>query len=133
MKKVLVSLCLCLALCFGLAACAAKLPDDVAGHYKMSAVSGTVSGVTITMDSYEYFELILEKDGSATVRSKGVGAGAIAYEAKGTAVYEEGKIKLTTTNGSSSVTEEYTYDDGVITYSVNTQGMNFTITFTKEA
>ena len=133
MKKVLVSLSLCLALCLGLAACAAKLPDDVAGHYKMSAVSGTVGGVSISMDSYEYFELILEKDGSATVRSKGAGAGASAYEAKGTAVYEDGKIKLTTTSGSSSVTEEYAYSDGVITYSVDTDAMTFTITFTKEA
>lgn len=131
MKKVFLSLLACIVLCLGLAACATKLPEDVAGHYKMSAISGTVAGITVTTDSYEYFDLILEENGDATVRSKGAGVGGVAYEAKGTAVYEEGKIKLTTTNGAASVTEEYTYNEGVITYTVDTEGMSFTITFTK--
>ena len=75
----------------------------------------------------------MEKDGTATIRSKGSAAGSSAYEATGTAVYEDGKIKVTTTNGSASVTEEYAYSNGVITYSVNMEAMSFQIVMTKVA
>lgn len=133
MKKVLVSMFVCFAVCLGLVACANKavLPAEIVGRYELSFASGIIGGVSITEDSYEYFELIFEKNGTATVRSKASGIGASEYEAKGTAVYEDGKIKLTTTNGSSSVTEEYTYNDGVINYRVLEEGIIFTLSFTK--
>ena len=131
MKKILASLFACIALCLGLVACSAQLPDEIVGRYVLTSASGTVSGVTITKDTYEYFELILEKNGSATVRSKGSAAGSPAYEATGTAVYEDGKIKFTTTNGSASATEEYDYSDGVITYTVDAEGMSFRIVMEK--
>lgn len=104
---------------------------EVAGTYEMSSITGKVSGITITKDSYEYFRIILDEDGNGTVQSKGKGLGAVSYEAKGEYTYENGKIKMTTKNGSVSVTEEYDYADGVITYSMESVGVSLTVTFTK--
>lgn len=116
---------------FAFAACDNPANQEVAGTYELTSVSGNVNGVTISKNSYEYFRIILEANGNGTVQSKPAGVGAAKYEAKGTYVYEDGKIKMTTRNGSQSVTEEYDYADGVITYKVDTQGMKFTIKLTK--
>ena len=115
---------------FSLAACADY--SEVAGTYEMTSISGTVNGVSVNKNMYEYFRIILTKDGKGTVQSKGAGVGTAAYEAKGTFTYskEEGKIRFTTRSGAATATEEYDYADGVITYSINAQGMNFTIKLT---
>lgn len=135
MKKFLKTLILAALAAVVLVACAACASPlkEVAGTYEMSSVSGSIGGITITKNSYEYFRIILDEQGNGTVQSKGKGVGAVAYEAKGTYTYEkeEGKIKMTTTNGSATATEEYNYADGVITYSVSMEQMNFTIKFTK--
>ena len=133
MKKFWVTICMAFAsliALFSLAACADY--SEVAGTYEMTSISGTINGVAVNKDMYEYFRIILEKNGNGTVQSKGTGVGTAAYEAKGTFTYsaEEGKIRLTTKNGSASVTEEYDYVDGVITYKVDAQGMKFTVKFT---
>ena len=122
-----------LAVCmlFAISACSNAALKEVAGTYEMSSVSGTINNTTVSTDMYEYFRIILDDKGNGTVQSKGKGVGSVAYEQKGTYTYSDGKIKMTTKNGGASVTEEYDYADGVITYNVNTTGMNFKIVFNK--
>lgn len=103
--------------------------SEVAGTYEMTSVTGTVSGITVSTSSYEYFTIILDANGNGTVKSKGVGGSA--YEAKGKYTYKDGKITMTTSNGFSSVSEEYDYADGVITYTVNNDQMKFTLVLTR--
>lgn len=128
---IMTALVLCLTCAFGLAACSDY--SEIAGTYEMTSISGTINGVTVNKNMYEYFRIILTKNGKGTVQSKGAGVGAVEYEAKGTFTYseEDGKIRLTTRNGSASVTEEYDYADGVITYKVSAQGMKFTVKFAR--
>ena len=130
MKKIWISICLAFAsliALFSLAACADY--SEIAGTYEMTEISGSYNGVQINKDMYEYFRIILTKRGKGTVQSKGSAVGSVAYEAKGTFTYsaEEGKIRMTTKSGGASVTEEYDYADGVITYKVDMQGIKFTI------
>ena len=132
MKKFWATICLAFAsliALFSLAACADY--SEVAGTYEMTSISGSKNGVSISTSSYEYFRIILNKNGKGTVQSKGSGIGAVEYEASGKFTYsaEDGKIRMTTKNGSASVTEIYDYADGVITYSVSAQGMSFTVKF----
>lgn len=132
MKKIWVTLCMAFAsliALFSLAGCADY--SEIAGTYQMTEISGTVNGVSVNKGMYAYFRIILEKNGDGTVQSKASGTGGVAYEAKGTFTYseEEGKIRMTAKSGAASVTEEYDYADGVITYRVNSQGMNFTVKF----
>lgn len=104
--------------------------SEVVGTYQMTSISGTMGGVTVNKDLYEYFTMILESNGNGTVKSKAKGGGA-AYEAKGTYTYKDGKITMTTSNGFASVSEEYEYADGVITYKVNNEQMSFSIILTR--
>lgn len=105
--------------------------SEVEGTYEMSSVSGNIGGIEIDESTYEYFRIILEANGKAKVQSKGTAQGSVAYEATGTFVYENGEIQVTATNGSVSTTEVYQYQDCVITYSVDTPQMKFTITLKK--
>ena len=65
--------------------------SEVAGTYEISILTGEVNGVHVTQDNYEYFRIILTKDGNATVESKASGGGA-EYKATGTFTYADGKI-----------------------------------------
>lgn len=112
-----------------LAACADPALKEVAGTYEMTSISGTVQGTTVTKDLYEYYRIILDEKGNATVQSKAKGGSS--YEAKGTYKYSDGKIQLITKNGFAKVTEEMDYADGVITYKVDMEQMKFTLTLTR--
>ncbi len=130
MKKLLRSVLLGIAaaiMLFAVVGCS-NANKEVAGTYEMDTISGTMGGIEIDKSYYEYFRLILDEDGTGTVQAKGSGVGGVSVETKGTYVYEDGKIKLTTKNGAMSTTEEYDYADGVITYHMEAQGVNFTIT-----
>lgn len=105
--------------------------SEVAGTYEISTLTGEVNGVHVTQDNYEYFRIILTKDGNATIESKASGGGA-EYKATGTFTYADGKIALTTRNGSASVTETYDYEDGKIRYKVSQNGMSFDMLFVKK-
>ena len=105
--------------------------SEVAGTYEISTLTGEVNGVHVTQDNYEYFRIILTKDGNATVESKASGGGA-EYKATGTFTYADGKIALTTRNGSVSVTETYDYEDGKIRYKVSQNGMSLDMLFVKK-
>ena len=100
---------------------------EVAGTYEMTSISGSINGISINKNMYEYFTLILNDNGNGTVKSKA--AGGASYEQSGTYTYADGKIRMTTRSGGASVTEEYDYADGVITYSVNSGGMYMTVVF----
>lgn len=110
-------------------ACADPALKEVAGTYEMTSVSGTVNGVNVTTSMYEYYRIILDEKGNATVQSKA--KGGASYEAEGTYKYNDGKIKLTTRSGAAKVTEEMDYEDGVITYKVDTEQMKFTLVLTR--
>ncbi len=107
-------------------------PDysELAGTYEVSTLSGEVNGVTINKSSYEYFRIILTANGKATVESKGAGGG-VAYTATGTFTYADGKINVTTRNGSASATETYDYENGKIHYKVDTAATKLDILFVK--
>lgn len=111
------------------AACADPALKEVAGTYEMTSVSGTVNGVNVSTSMYEYYRIILDEKGNATVQSKANGGSS--YEAKGTYKYKDGKILLTTKSGAAKVTEEMDYEDGVITYKVDMEQMKFTLVLTR--
>lgn len=50
-KKVLASLFACLVLCVGLVACSSQLPEEIVGRYELTSASGTVNGITISVDT----------------------------------------------------------------------------------
>ena len=106
-------------------ACADPALKEVAGTYEMKSISGTVNGVEVTPDLYEYYRIILNEDGKATVESKA--KGGASTEANCTYKYSDGIIKLITKSGATKVTEEMEYADGVITYKVDTGAMKFTL------
>lgn len=119
--KILLLAMLATIVAIAFAACGGKYAD-IAGTYEMTSISGKISGVNLSPSYYEYYRIILDADGNATVQAKGSGTGGIIYEAKGTFTYEDGEIKLTSKNGGISVTETMAYEDGVITYElVNAQ------------
>lgn len=133
MKKVLKLF----AVAFMVAVCAVAFTacakyKEVAGTYELTDIHGTVAGVTVTKDMYEYFEIELTAKGEGTVRSKGTAPGSVAYENHGEFTYEDGVIKMTTTSGGMSVTEEYKYEDGVITYEMDQGEFNFTVVLTRK-
>ncbi len=127
MKKFLYAFLLtALAVCMAvvISACTPNY-KEVAGTYEMVSISGEVNNITVSTDSYEYYTMILEANGKATVKSKA--KGGVSYEAHAKFSYKDGKIKLVTTNGSASVTEEMEYADGVITYIVDTEAIKLNI------
>lgn len=117
------------SLIFGLAAC--RHYDEVAGTYEMTSITGTVNGQPISEENYEYFRIILNANGSGLVQSKGAAEGSEPYEADGTFRYKDGMIRFNSRTGIFSVTEEYAYADGVITYSYEDEEMSFTIVLTR--
>ena len=129
-KKLAIVVALALVVCaVCLSACVDPSLKEVKGTYEMTEISGNMNGTQITKDMYEYFRIILDGKGKATVESKGSGVGAISYSASGTYTYKDGKINVTTRSGSQKVTETYDYEDGVITYTVSQQGMSLSVKF----
>ena len=127
-KLVFVALAMLMLCVVSLAACVDPSLKEVEGTYEMTDISGTMSGIEVTPDMYEYFRIILDGKGNGKVQSKGKGIGTAEYEAEGTYTYKDGKIKFTTKNSAIRATEIYDYADGVITYTLNQGDVNFTIT-----
>ena len=62
----------CLLLVLSLTAFACSFPDNktkVADIYEMESISGSIGGITITKDTYEYFTMLFNEDGTDTVRT----------------------------------------------------------------
>ena len=91
-----------------------------AGTYKMVSITGsmTINGETtqLSTDLYEYYNIILNKDGTAVVESKGAQTVGMAVENEGTWEYEDGKIKLKSRNSGITVVEEMTLEGDTLTY-----------------
>lgn len=133
MKKIWITLCLAiasLAALFALAACGADY-SEVAGTYELQDITGTYNNVTMKKDMYSYYRIILDKGGKATVQSKRASTEAEEKEKTGTFTYsaEEGKLYITTKTGANTLTEEYSYTEGVIIYKADGHNRNCTITF----
>ena len=134
MKRVL-SLVLAVVMLLGctvaLASCGMK--GKIAGTYEMESIEGTITygGYTTDLDEslYEYYRIILEKDGTAIVESRAAGSTA-AMEEEGTWEYEDDKIKLKTNPQGITVVEEMEWDDGTITYKANQNAQGMQISFT---
>ena len=101
-----------------------------AGTYEMISISGqmTVNGQTteITKDLYEYYRIVLEKDGSAKVQSKGK-ANTTAVEVEGSWEYSDGKIILKSSNSGINTIEEMLWEEEKITYSARQSAAGYTI------
>ena len=120
MKKTLalaLSLVLVLACAITMISCDDVDMSEVAGTYKMTDISGSITsgGQTIELSPslYDYYTIELKEDGVAVVSAKGVG-GALSDE--GTWSYSNGVISLKTKTGGVTVVEEMDWDDGTITF-----------------
>ncbi len=107
--------------------------SEVAGTYEMVSISGTVTsyGQTIPLseDLYDYYRIILNEDGTATVQSKAKGNTTV-IEQDGTWEFEDNKVKLKSTTAGVSVVEEMDWKDGTITYVANQSAQGMTISMT---
>lgn len=124
---------ICALLCvFMLGACGQN--SKYAGTYKMVSISGTVSmnGMTTTLSTemYEYYNIILNEDGTAVVESKAAGSTGVAIEQDGTWEYEDGKIKLKSDNSGVTVVEEMTWENDTITYVAEQSAQGMTVSMT---
>lgn len=130
MRRVSISLLtivMCILSILSLSACKNA---KYAGTYEMISISGqmTIYGQTteLSEDLYEYYRIVLEKDGSAKVQSKGK-TNTTAVEIDGTWEYSDGKILLTSSNSGVNTIEEMFWEEGIITYSATQSGSGFTI------
>lgn len=130
MKKLLsLTLIICLiATCvIALASCNSQ-ENKMVGTYEMVSISGTITynGTTVQLeeDLYEYYRIILNKDGSCAIESKGK-ANTSKVEQEGTWEYENDTLKIKTNSSGITVVEEMQWKDGTITYNAeqNASGM----------
>ena len=98
---------------------------EVAGTYEMVDLSGSIisgsSSTAITMAMFDYYTIVLNEDGTGTVKSRGAGQSAemaydVEWELEGTT------LKIITSQYGVKITEEMTLENGVITYDI-TQDM----------
>lgn len=135
MKKTLslaIAVILVFACMFTLAACGKK--NEFVGVYEMQEISGTLTsnGTTTQLDKslYKYYTIELKADNTAIVRSEATGTTNQAIEAEATWKAEGNVIKLISTVGGISITEEMTYDNGTLTYSSKQSAAGMTIEMT---
>lgn len=134
MKKIL-TLAMALALiatcAFHLISCGGR--DDVVGTYEMVSVSGTVTynGQTVELseDLYEYYRIILDRDGTAKIESKASNS-TLKVEEEGTWEYEDGVLKVKSSPSGIAVVEEMKWENGTITYEAEQSGQGMTIKMT---
>lgn len=135
MKKTLslaIAVILVFACMFTLAACGKK--NEFVGVYEMQEISGTLTsnGTTTQLDKslYKYYTIELKADNTAIVRSEATGTTNQTVEAEATWKAEGNVIKLISTVGGISITEEMTYDNGTLTYSSKQSAAGMTIEMT---
>ena len=119
---------------FALAACGGPTMEEVVGEYEATSVeiSITMGDTTITAgkEYYQYFKMEFKEDGTATVSAKYQDGST--YSSSGTFTCGGGKIRVTTSENGISVTETYSYSDGVITFKMNASQQGMTIKGTIE-
>lgn len=106
------------------------------GTYEMVSISGTMTynGETIQLDKsmYEYYRIILEKDGVVTIESKGTNGAATEEEGEWEWDKDDEVLKIwTKPEGSfTRVLEKMEWEDGKITYNVDQTAEGITMKFT---
>ena len=93
---------------------------EVAGTYEMVDLSGSIisgsSSTAITMAMFDYYTIVLNEDGTGTVKSRGAGQSAVesdlAWELEGTT------LRIIANQYGVQTTEEMTLENGIITYEV---------------
>lgn len=102
------------------------------GTYEMVSIEGymTQNGTRIELNEsmYEYYRIILRDDGTAKVASKAPNNSTIV-EQEGTWKYEDGKVKLISSQYGISVTEVMDWENGTITYHAQQSGGGITADF----
>ncbi len=137
MKKVFGTIWLTLiaaAMMVALVACGGPTMEEVVGEYEMSDVSVTIDyeGTTITAgkEFFKYFRVTFNEDGTAKVSAKY--ANGTTYTQTGTFTCGGGKIRMTTEENGVSVTENYKYSDGIITFKTTMKQPGTTISMSIE-
>ena len=135
MKRVVsLALVLMMVLTCMLAFASCGQEKKMVGTYEMVSISGTMTynGETVQLDKnmYEYYRIILEKDGVVTIESKGTNG--IAYEEEGEWKWDDDVLKIwTKPEGSPTrVLEEMEWEDDTITYTANQTAEGMTISMT---
>lgn len=135
MKRVVsLALVLMMVLTCMLAFASCGQEKKMVGTYEMVSISGTMTynGETVQLDKnmYEYYRIILEKDGVVTIESKGTNG--IAYEEEGEWKWDDDVLKIwTKPEGSPArVLEEMEWEDDTITYTANQTAEGMTISMT---
>lgn len=135
MKRVVsLALVLMMVLTCMLAFASCGQEKKMVGTYEMVSISGTMTynGETVQLDEdlYEYYRIILEKDGVVTIESKGTNG--VGYEEEGEWKWDDDMLKIwTKPEGSSTrVLEEMEWEDDTITYTANQTGEGVTISMT---
>ena len=99
----------------------------------MVSISGSVTanGMTtqLSTDLYEYYNIILNEDGTAKVESQAAGT-TTKVEGDATWEVEDGKIQLITRTSGVKVVEEMDWEDGTLTYVANQTASGMTISMT---
>lgn len=129
---------LLLACLFSFTACN---DSKLVGVYEMIDIEGTITidGQTtyLNTDLYEFYTIELKKGGKAVVKSKASGSAGQYIENTATWTYDEGILKLKTSQGGMSVIEEMTLEDDIITFvsvqSAEGVAVNMTVTFKKQS
>ena len=138
MKRIVsLALVLVLTMTCVLAFASCGMERKIAGTYEMTSISGTITqnGVTTELNEglYEYYRLILDKDGTVKIEAKGSDTG-VQMEEEGTWEWDKEdevlKIKTKPEGSPVSVTEEMEWEDDTITYTVNQSAQGVTFTFT---
>jgi len=96
------------------------------GRYNLTSITG-LDGVTAS--SYDYNYVTLMKGGKYEIKNK---INGIVSEQFGEWSLKEGTLTTKTSTGSTTVTEENTLENNVITFKINTRGLNLTMELTKE-
>ena len=81
---------------------------EYAGTYELYEASGAIS-----MSSFDYYRIILKADGTCVIESK-ASMNSQEYHADATFDIADGKIKIYSKSGSTTVTETYDYVNGEI-------------------
>ena len=110
------------------------------GTYEMVSISGTISynGETIQLekDLYEYYRIILEKDGVVTIEAKGTNGAATEEEGEWEWDTDDEVLKVWTKPEGSPVRvlEKMEWEDDTITYTANqtVEGMTISMTIVLE-
>ena len=108
---------------FILSGCNSSKYKEEAGKYELYSMTGDLN-----MSMYKSYTIELQASGTFTVKTTYTQNTQI-YEGHGTFSIEDEKIKLISSNGDQTVTEEYDYIDNEIIMDTTISGYTFVAKF----